>query len=1592
VGAGQSRRIRFNTATSLSIATPWETIPDPTSTYTVVNEADGLLSVDGESGDDTVDAMLSTLPVVIFGNTGSDTISGGDGEDIILGDRGRVDYIDEQGAIVTRLGTTPPVITGATTSATATTITDSSASFPVLDGGLIGLFVRITDGRGALQRRRIVGNTATELSLDAPWDVLPDTTSQYRISTTPENQTDGVLHAPSLILSLDPLLGNGDLIDGRGGEDKIIGGTAGDTVSGGSENDLIFGDHARIVPSQPFCVGIISIHTGAADGAGDDVVHGNTGDDVILGQQGIDQLFGDEDNDDMFGGHNVAGGVDAGDMIDGGPGHDALAGDNACIVRRNDSLSPLVRVLVGSTLYDFAGSPAVTATSQPDPLGRPGRDVTLLDHTPTTSAELFGSDQMAGGADHDLMWGQLGNDTMQGDGSVLIAVSAALPSVEAASDGDDYVEGNGGSDLLFGNLGQDDLLGGNSNLFGLTSSADRMDGSDTIFGGAGTRIGRNVFVGSNFGTVDDDAAIPLSQRHARDADVIAGDNANIYRIVGTNSTDTGGFLQFEYDKSSSFESRGARRVIPRTVKFLDYTPGGPSFDPAANSDIGGADEAHAESGDDVVYGMTGNDILFGDSDDDDLIAGWGHDWISAGTGQDGVLGDDGRIFTSRNGLSFGEPLYGVAAIPTSLLDLFISTPGKLQQATINVSGALKKTVDLTPFNLTPNGLSEDPLYDPILADDVIYAGLGSDWVHGGAGDDAISGAEAQASFFATPANPGDVLRFNPAMEQFADYDEFDPLRRIDPYFLNFNAGEGPSVSVTGYPTVHTDGNDVLFGDLGNDWMVGGTGQDHMYGGWGNDLLNADDDLGTNSGANNSPDTHPSYEDIAFGGAGRDVLIGNTGGDRLIDWVGEFNSYLVPFAPFGQATVSRTVQPQLFQYLYDLSKSDGADATRAADTGNDALRNGEPDGELGLITQKDSAWQAQTGPPNDPQAGNTPGGKRDVLRSADFNSGSMSGFAPDSGVWSVSSGALQVSATSPHADAVAVFHVPQYLPTYFEVQQSLKAIKPTGGWNANAYIIFDYQSPTDFKFAGLNVSLNKFQMGHRTPTAWVVDAQSNVKAKADVYYNLLVAVNGTNVTLLLDNTKLFSYTFPPRIIDGVTVGLNWGLVGVGSNNSRGVFDNVFVQKLPPANTFQNTEDFSDGAANLLTGTKTGTWHVQSSRYAGTPDAEADWAISLMDLGLGRGLQPNSVLDLSATVNTQTIGGLIFDAYGTGEFKYVAINPGTDLVIIGHRTDRRGWVQDAVASRVINVGTDYTLAVSLRGSSISVSLDGQLALSYGFNAVTVDGGFGLITRNGVSTFDNITVSTNDPGFQSQSLVSEPAHGGTGSQVPLTDAALEPIVTEAIRRWTVALGSNDYRVAALSQLNVAVADLPDRTLGQAQGNQVIIDTTAGTFGWFVDVTPRDDREFSLRIADTEFRAIDSSPAAGRMDLLTVVMHELGHVLGLEHAGAHEVMGAELLAGQRKVPYESVPSVRDRMLARRSSAAAINCVFEHSLAGFDSSGPLGARANLDVLIENVAQDVANSTHGDPTQSVDQGVADRSARRGSGHGRPRSHASRRNR
>jgi Ca2+-binding RTX toxin-like protein len=125
-------------------------------------------------------------------------------------------------------------------------------------------------------------------------------------------------------------------------------------------------------------------------------------------------------------------------------------------------------------------------------------------------------------------------------------------------------------------------------------------------------------------------------------------------------------------------------------------------------------------------------------------------------------------------------------------------------------------------------------------------------------------------------------------------------------------------------------------------------------------MNADDNHDTAGGLNNQPDTTLFADrDFVYGGDGLDVLIANTGGDRMFDWGGEFNSYIVPFSPFGHPTISRSPSPHVQQFLLDLGRASGADQTLT-----------EPNGELGLFTQSDPEWGQNHGGPRDPQPGNT----------------------------------------------------------------------------------------------------------------------------------------------------------------------------------------------------------------------------------------------------------------------------------------------------------------------------------------------------------------------------------------------------------------------------------------------------------------------------------------------------------------------------------------------------------------------------------------------------------------------------------------------
>jgi Ca2+-binding RTX toxin-like protein len=138
-------------------------------------------------------------------------------------------------------------------------------------------------------------------------------------------------------------------------------------------------------------------------------------------------------------------------------------------------------------------------------------------------------------------------------------------------------------------------------------------------------------------------------------------------------------------------------------------------------------------------------------------------------------------------------------------------------------------------------------------------------------------------------------------------------------------------------------------------------------------------------------------------------------------------------------------------------------------------------------------------------------------------------------------------------------------------------------------------------------------------------------------------------------------------------------------------------------------------------------------------------------------------------------------------------------------------------------------------------------------------------------------------------------------LTTADVQAALKEAINRWALTSYGSQYDPSILNDVEISIADLPDGVVGQASDGKIVIDLNAAGLGWFVDSTPNDDNEFSEILGDA-LAAVEGSPAFGQMDLLTAVMHELGHVLGLGHVVSdplqNDLMNAVIWTGIRLNP----------------------------------------------------------------------------------------------
>jgi len=276
-------------------------------------------------------------------------------------------------------------------------------------------------------------------------------------------------------------------------------------------------------------------------------------------------------------------------------------------------------------------------------------------------------------------------------------------------------------------------------------------------------------------------------------------------------------------------------------------------------------------------------------------------------------------------------------------------------------------------------------------------------------------------------------------------------------------------------------------------------------------------------------------------------------------------------------------------------------------------------------------------------------------------------------------------------------------------------------------------------------------------------------------------------------------------------------------------------------------------------------------AGTADASAA-------LGITAGATSSSTSTLNATVAGNTITN-INSANTSGYFRAQTANVSNNQATLN--LDLTGNILPDNAKTYAIVNNGGTIKVEGTGSGAVTSSSIQAANASGVGGIT-----GAVTYNNGS---NVPQPTYNP-LLAESMLA-PAPGDQPDT--LTAQQLADIVDAAVQRWALA-GLNTEQLRVIEGVKFAVVDLQGTHLGVSIGGGVVlIDSDAAGWGWFVDATPMDDSEY-----------IGATPAAAarHMDLLSVVVHELGHLLGFEdthgESPADGLMHAYLQAGERRVP----------------------------------------------------------------------------------------------
>jgi hypothetical protein len=168
---------------------------------------------------------------------------------------------------------------------------------------------------------------------------------------------------------------------------------------------------------------------------------------------------------------------------------------------------------------------------------------------------------------------------------------------------------------------------------------------------------------------------------------------------------------------------------------------------------------------------------------------------------------------------------------------------------------------------------------------------------------------------------------------------------------------------------------------------------------------------------------------------------------------------------------------------------------------------------------------------------------------DFEDGVADFFEPRAGAWAVAGGRYSVTPAA-NSDGVSTLRVAS-LPADLEIAVTVNADAAASGRFSNAFIIFDYQGPANFKFAGTYVGGGQWLIGRRTASGWITDSAVSASVAPGTDYRLRLTIDGSGLaTLYADGVPRVSRQYAESLTDGA--------VGLGTSNAISRFDDLAVQ--------------------------------------------------------------------------------------------------------------------------------------------------------------------------------------------------------------------------------------------------------------------------------------------------------------------------------------------------------------------------------------------------------------------------------------------------